>query len=138
VAEWPHRQPGVVVYESGSEHSRDVCSIVTLVRRTRLYRKQLVDGVYCLDKVAVSDEFFYLLAQMGAMVLLSELQGTAIQREMVPFLPHLLLYGLKTLCGIEGMHAPLALLSSDEALMQPVGFNRHLRECLLAVLDLTH
>jgi hypothetical protein len=42
---------------------------------------------------------------------------------MVPVVQYLLLYGLKTLFGIESMHALPALLFSDEALMQLVGFN---------------
>src|SRR5215510_4141989 len=44
---------------------------------------------------------------------------------MVPFVPYLLLYSLKTLFGIESMHALPALLFSDEALMRLVGFNAH-------------
>ena len=42
---------------------------------------------------------------------------------MVPFVQYLLLYGLKTLFGIESINALPALLFSDEALMQLVGFN---------------
>jgi Transposase DDE domain len=49
--------------------------------------------------------------------------GVAIQREMVPYVQYVLLYGLKTLFGIDSMHALPALLFSDEALMQLVGFN---------------
>ena len=37
----------------------------------------------------------------------------------------LLLYRVKTLFGIERMHALPALLCSDEALMRLVGFNAH-------------
>ena len=44
---------------------------------------------------------------------------------MVPCVQYLLLYGLKTLCGIEGMNALPALLFSDEAMMHLVGFNAH-------------
>src|SRR4029453_5569387 len=49
--------------------------------------------------------------------------GAAIQREMVPYVQYVLLYGLKTLVGIQSMHALPPLLFSDEALMQLVGFN---------------
>ena len=59
---------------------------------------------------------------------MARVQGTAIQREMVPVVQYLLLYGLKTLFGIESMNALPALLFSDEALMRLVGFNaQHVR-----------
>jgi hypothetical protein len=89
----------------------------------RLYRKQAVDGVYRLDEGAVLDDFFHFLQAIGVMSLLEEAHGAAIQREMVPFVQYVLLYGLKTLFGIESMHALPTLLFSDEALMQLVGFN---------------
>ncbi len=95
----------------------------------RLYRKQEVDGVYRLDEGAVLDDFFHFLDQIGVMALLAEVHGTAIQREMVPYVQYVLLYGLKTLFGIESMNALPALLFSDEALMQLVGFNaQHVRQ----------
>jgi hypothetical protein len=89
----------------------------------RLYRKQEVDGVYRLDEGAVLDDFFHFLQAVGVMALLEEVHGTAIQREMLPYVPYVLLYGLKTLFGIESMNALPPLLFSDEALMQLVGFN---------------
>src|SRR5919109_4797285 len=89
----------------------------------RLYRKQEVDGVYRLDEGAVLDDCFHFLDQIGVMALLAEAHGTAMQREMVPYVQYVLLYGLKTLFGIESMNALPALLFSDEALMQLVGFN---------------
>jgi hypothetical protein len=89
----------------------------------RLYRKQMVDGVYRLDEGAVLDGFFHFLDQVGVMALLAEVRGAAIQREMLPFVQYVLLYGLKTLFGIESINALPALLFSDEALMQLVGFN---------------
>jgi hypothetical protein len=89
----------------------------------RLYRKQVVDGVYRLDEGAVLDDFFHFLDQIGVMALLAEVRGTAIQREMVPFVQYVLLYGLKTLFGIESMNALTPMLFSDEALMRLVGFN---------------
>jgi hypothetical protein len=95
----------------------------------RLYRKQEVDGVYRLDQGAVLDDFFQFLRTIGVMALLEEVHGAAIQREMVPYVQYVLLYGLKTLFGIESMHALPALLFSDEALMQLVGFNaQHVRQ----------
>jgi hypothetical protein len=89
----------------------------------RLYRKQVVDGVYQLDEGAVLDDFFHFLRQLGVLALMEGVQGKALQREMVPVAQYLLLYGLKTLFGIESMNALPALLFSDEALMQLVGFN---------------
>jgi Transposase DDE domain len=89
----------------------------------RLYRKQVVDGVYRLDEGALLDDFFHFLQAIGVMALLEQACGTAIQREMLPFMQYVLLYGLKTLFGIESMNALPSLLFSDEALMQLVGFN---------------
>ncbi|MGH8071942.1 MAG: transposase [Candidatus Entotheonellia bacterium] len=89
----------------------------------RLYRKQVVDGVYRLDEGALLDDFFHCLRQLGVLDLMDGVQGKALQREMVPVVQYLVLYGLKTLFGIESMNALPALLFSDEALMQLVGFN---------------
>src|SRR5918995_604320 len=89
----------------------------------RLYRKQEVDGVYRLDEGALLDDFFSFLHELEVIAWLDTVQGTAAQREMVPFVQYLLLYSLKTLFGIESMNALPALLFSDEALMQLVGFN---------------
>lgn len=91
----------------------------------RLYRKQVVDGVYRLDEGALLDDFFHFLQQLGVLDGLGDVHGTAVRREMVPFVQYLLLYSLKTLFGIESMHALPALLFSDEALMRLVGFNAH-------------
>jgi hypothetical protein len=89
----------------------------------RLYRKQEVDGVYRLDEGAVLDDFFHFLQSIGVMALLEQVHGAAIQREMVPYMQYVLLYGLKTLFGIESINALPPLLFSDEAVMQLVGFN---------------
>jgi Transposase DDE domain len=89
----------------------------------RLYRKQVVDGVYRLDEGALLDDFFHFLQTLGVADLMEGVHGAAIQREMVPVVQYLLLYGLKTLFGIESMNALPALLFSDEALMRLVGFN---------------
>lgn len=88
-------------------------------------RKQVVDGVYQLDEGAVLDDFFYFLQELGVGDWLGDVQGTAVQREMVPVVQYVLLYSLKTLFGIERMHALPSLLFSDEALMRLVGFNAH-------------
>jgi Transposase DDE domain len=90
-----------------------------------LYRKQVVDGVYRLDEGAVLDKFFHFLQALGVLDLMAHVQGQGIQREMVPCVQYLLLYGLKTLFGIEGMNALPALLFSEEAMMRLVGFNAH-------------
>jgi Transposase DDE domain len=89
----------------------------------RLYRKQLVDGVYRLNEGALLDDFFHFLQAIGVMALLEEAHGAAIHRQMVPFVQYVLLYGVKTLFGIESINALPSLLFSDEALMQLVGFN---------------
>jgi Transposase DDE domain len=89
----------------------------------RLYRKQVVTGVYRLDEGALLDDFFQFWRELGVFDLMEGVQGKALQREMVPVVQYLLLYGLKTLFGIDSMHALPALLFSDEALMQLVGFN---------------
>jgi Transposase DDE domain len=89
----------------------------------RLYRKQVVDGVYRLEAGALLDDFFHFLQAIGVMALLEQVHGAAIHREMVPFVQYLLLYGVKTLCGMKSINALPRLLFSDEALMQLVGFN---------------
>jgi len=71
----------------------------------RLYRKQVVDGVYRLDAGALLDDFFHFLENVGVMALLADVDGTAIHREMVPCVQYVLLYGLKTLFGLERINA---------------------------------
>jgi len=95
----------------------------------RLSCQQEVDGVYRLDEGAVLDDFFHFLDQIGVMAVLAEARGTAMQREMVPYVQDVLLYGLKTRFGIERMNALPALLFSDAALMPLVGFKaQHVRQ----------
>ena len=89
----------------------------------RLYRKPVVDGVYWLDERALLDDFLHCLRALGVIDLLADVHGTAIQREMVPFVQSILLDGVKTLFGIERINALPSLMCSDEALMQLVGFN---------------
>jgi Transposase DDE domain len=91
----------------------------------RLYRKQVVDGVYPLDAGALLDEFFDFLRELGVVALLEDVRGKGIEREMVPMVQYVLLYELKTLFGIERMNALPELLFSDEASMRLVGFNAH-------------
>jgi hypothetical protein len=71
----------------------------------RLYRKQEVDGVYRLDEGAVLDDFFPLSAEHRRHTSVEQVQGAALQWEMLPFVQYVLLYGLKTLFGIESMNA---------------------------------
>jgi hypothetical protein len=89
----------------------------------RLYRKPLVDGDYRLDEGALLDAFCHFLQAINVMTLLEEAHGAALHRQMVPFVQYVLLYGMKTLCGIQRINALPSLLFSDEALMQLVGFN---------------
>ena len=56
----------------------------------RLYRKQLVDGVYPLDAGALLDEFFHFLRELGIADLLEGVRGTGIKREMVPMVQYVL------------------------------------------------
>ena len=79
--------------------------------------------MYRRDEGALLDDFFHFLDQVGVMALLAEVDGVAIQREMVPFVHYVVLYGLKILCGIERIKALPAWLCSDEALMPLVGCN---------------
>jgi DDE family transposase len=89
----------------------------------RLYQKHVVDGIYRLDAGGLLDDFFYFLEELGVVDLLDDVQGTAVQRELVPIVQYVLLYSLTTLFGIESLNALPALLVSDEALMRLVGFN---------------
>jgi Transposase DDE domain len=89
----------------------------------RLYRKQVVDGVYRLDEGALLDDFLHSLQAIGVMALLEQACGAALQRAMLPFMQYVLLDGLKTLFGMKRMNALPSLLFSDEALMPWVGFN---------------
>jgi hypothetical protein len=91
----------------------------------RLYRKQVVDEVFRLDEGALLDDFFHFLQELGVVPSLQQVQAKGSQREMIPFVQYVWLYGLKTLFGIESMHALPALLFSDEALMRLVGVNAH-------------
>ena len=46
----------------------------------RLYRKQVVDGVYQLDEGAWLEAFFYFLRELGVGDWLGDIQGPAAQR----------------------------------------------------------
>src|SRR5215813_3052105 len=59
----------------------------------RLYRKPVVDGVYRLDEGALLDDFFHFWRELGVLDLMAGVQGTALQREMVPVMQYLGLYG---------------------------------------------
>jgi hypothetical protein len=50
----------------------------------RLYRKQVVDGVYRLDEGAVLDDFCSVLQELGVDDWRSDVPGTAVRRAMVP------------------------------------------------------
>jgi hypothetical protein len=91
----------------------------------RLDRKQVVDGVCRLDEGALLDDVFPCLRELGVVDWLGDVQGTAIQRMMGPCVQDAWRYGLKTLYGVERMHALPPLLCSAEALMRWVGFNAH-------------
>jgi hypothetical protein len=71
----------------------------------RLNCKEVVYGVYRLDEGALLDNFFHFLRELGGLDLRARVQGKALQREMVPVVQYLVLYGLKTVFGIESMNA---------------------------------
>ena len=50
----------------------------------RLYRKPLVDGMSRLDEGALRDDCFPFLQAIEVMPLLEQVDGTAIQRELLP------------------------------------------------------
>jgi len=57
----------------------------------RLYRKQVVDGIYQLDEGALLDDFFSFLQELGVGDWLGDVQGTEVQRQMVPVVQYILL-----------------------------------------------
>lgn len=89
----------------------------------RLWKKQTVDAIYSLEEGAILDEFVHFLDEIGVLARWRALQGEAIRREMVDFFQYVMLYGMKTLFGIEAMNALPELLFSDEAAMRLAGFN---------------
>lgn len=89
----------------------------------RLYRKQLVDGVYRLDEGTLLDDFYHFRQALRVMALLEQAHGTALQRQMIPFVQYALVCGLKTLVGNASTNALPNWLFSDEALIQLVAFN---------------
>jgi hypothetical protein len=56
----------------------------------RLYRKQVIDGVYRWDEGAVLDDFFYVLHELGVIELLGDARGRAVQRQMGPYVQYVL------------------------------------------------
>ena len=65
------------------------------------------------------------------MALLGQAHGTALQRQMIPFIQYALVCGLKTLVGNASTNALPNRLFSAEALMQLVAFNtRQIRQGL--------
>ena len=76
----------------------------------RLYRKQVVDGVYRLDEGALLDDFFYFLQELGVRRLAGRRPGHGgPARDGARACQYLLLYSLKTLLGIESMNAAAGL-----------------------------
>jgi Transposase DDE domain len=89
----------------------------------RLWKKQAVEAISSLEEGAILDEFVHFLDEVGVLPRWQALQGDGIKREMVDFFQYVMLYGMKTLFGIEAMNALPALLFSDEAAMRLAGFN---------------
>jgi hypothetical protein len=88
----------------------------------RLWKKQPVDAIASLEEGAILDEFVHFLDEVSVLSRWQALQGEDIQREMVDFFQYVMLYGMKTLLGIEAMNALPDLLCSDEAAMRLAGF----------------
>jgi hypothetical protein len=74
------------------------------------------------DEGALLDDCGHCLPAVGVMALLEHGYGTAIPRARLPFIQYVLLYGPKTLVGIECMHALPSCLCRDKAVMPWVGF----------------
>jgi hypothetical protein len=91
----------------------------------RVSRKPVIDGVYRLDDGARLDDCFSFLHELGVIELLGDVQGRAVQRQMVPYVQDVLLYSLKTLLGSERRNALPALRFRDAALMRLGGVNAH-------------
>jgi hypothetical protein len=60
---------------------RDGCRLAR-----RLYRKQLVEGVYRLDEGAALDDCFHFLQARSVTALLEQMHAAAIQRQMGLFI----------------------------------------------------
>ena len=69
------------------------------------------------------DEFVPFLDEVGVLPRWQAWQGEGIQREMVAFFQDVMLSGMKTLLGMEAMHALPDLVGSDDAAMRLAGCN---------------
>ena len=93
-----------------------------------LDHKQHVDGVFRLDEGVVLDNSSHFPDQVSGMALLAEIHGMTSQREMLPFVPYVLPYGLKILFGLATINALPVSLFSHEALIPLVNFHaQHVR-----------
>lgn len=84
-----------------------------------------LDAIYSLDEAGLLDGFFHFLEQVGIFSLVEDIEVPDIQRVLIPVVPFVLLYMLAILFGIASMNALPALLFSNIAAMQLVGFNAH-------------
>jgi hypothetical protein len=69
------------------------------------------------------DEFVHFLDEIGVASRWQALQGEGIKRAMIDFFQDVLLYGMKTLFGIEAMNTLPDLWCSDAAAMRLAGCN---------------
>lgn len=96
-----------------------------------LRNKGEVDAMYFLETATAVDEFFYFLRELGIWQRLEGLTHPGQQRKSVSLFQLILMYFLKTLAGIEGLHALPELLFAQQGLMRLLGFNgRQLKEGL--------
>lgn len=90
-----------------------------------IHNGEELDAIYGLDEVGVLDGFFHFLKQVGILSLIEGIEVPDIQRVLIPVVQFVLLYMLVILFGIASMNALPALLFSNIAAMQVVGFNAH-------------
>jgi hypothetical protein len=88
----------------------------------QLHRTPWPIGVYRLDKRAWREDCFHCLPEPAALNLMNHVQGKAFQREVVPVVQSLWLYGLKTLLTVDRVHALPTWLCSAEVLLPLVSF----------------
>ncbi|MBA3556714.1 MAG: transposase [Gemmatimonadales bacterium] len=88
-----------------------------------IHEGEELDAVHELSEAGLLDEFFAYLEALGIPVLISSLVFPNVERVLIPLAQFVTLYLVKTLYGIESMHALPPLLFSNVALMTLLGFN---------------
>ncbi|MBA3575251.1 MAG: hypothetical protein H0W37_09895 [Pseudonocardiales bacterium] len=86
-----------------------------------IHEGEELDAVHELSEAGLLDEFFAYLEALGIPVLISGLVFPNVERVLIPLAQFVTLYLVKTLYGIESMHALPPLLFSNVALMTLLG-----------------